>query len=908
MAPESPSSRPQAWHPCEAGARPAARAASRRRRQIFFVLAGMLALVGAIAGWLLFLNPFRPPTFLTITITEYKDPRFPLNAFARRDRDTLQERFQGSQAHDYQTRRLLAEQLDALRDQKGKAVVVHLCAFARTGPQGTLYLLPADAHPDDRASWLPLERVLDSLGSCPASHKLLILDIHRPLDDPRLGTPVEDVGARFQELLRAKAPKKLLVLCACSPGQRSLVSEELGHSVFAHYLDEGLRGYADGYNPQGKRDGRVSVKELAAFVTARVDRWALRNRGVRQTPVLLGEGGDFDLISLERGRPQRAAPPEVPDRYPAQLRQGWKTRDRWLADGTYLKAPQVVHQLEELLLRLEQRARGGDDPRQINHAIKVRRADLDRQIDRLEFPRPEKIYSLSLVKARAGLWPDPLIERYLRQKLPGLKPGAKPGAADKVKKEFAKKFKKVSDARLGWTIFLLAADEDTPCTEQIHYQVLGDLIRSRQDLPRFVETLPFYRAADLKIGPEGWPKETVHRLFRVIREGEKALACDPRHFPWVRPLLEAAALSRQQGESLFFAGDPDNLGEVNRLLEQAEKKYRDINGYLAIIRKAFAGRDEGLRLLPGYLPYLAAPFVLAGRSNADRIWLKAVRELRGLDRLLANPPGGAGPDDWEGEMASLEEATGRLRKYLARNLRRPLVRQDPRRLMAGGAGEEEAAGRRMIVALHEVNSILLTPWPTARERATLWKDRRLLARELDKRARALDAADDQGQKPTRPADALPGKQASPNQAGQALRRVKFSVALLGLAGLPQARRNRLEKMLAAAEAGGAGPSAWAALAGGLRQAWFVQLPGLVKKADPVNADRLVRLLHPVSWESGAGGLGDDFNPTAQLRRRQTAAYWQWLGRRYQERGRAEKNDLAREFYLRAGKDYLEAAP
>jgi hypothetical protein len=212
------------------------------------------------------------------------------------------------------------------------------------------------------------------------------------------------------------------------------------------------------------------------------------------------------------------------------------------------------------------------------------------------------------------------------------------------------------------------------------------------------------------------------------------------------------------------------------------------------------------------------------------------------------------------------------------------------------------------VRLHEINSILRTAWPTARERVTLWKDRRLLARELDRRTRALDAADDQGEKQTRPADTLPGKEASRNQAGQALRRVKLSVALLGLAGLPQAQRNRLEKMLAAAEAGGAGPSAWDALAEALRQAWFVQLPDLVKKADPVSADRLVRLLHPVSWESGGGGLGDDFNPTARLRRRQTAAYWQWLGRRFQERGRAEKNDLAREFYLRAGKDYLEAAP
>ena len=51
----------------------------------------------------------------------------------------------------------------------------------------------------------------------------------------------------------------------------ALASEAMGRSVFGFYLEEGLRGWADGYG-EGKRDGHVSVRELAAFVGARVDR------------------------------------------------------------------------------------------------------------------------------------------------------------------------------------------------------------------------------------------------------------------------------------------------------------------------------------------------------------------------------------------------------------------------------------------------------------------------------------------------------------------------------------------------------------------------------------------------------------------------------------------------------------
>src|SRR5207244_6082355 len=119
----------------------------------------------------------------------------------------------------------------------------------------------------------------------PAGHKLLILDTMRPLADPRLGVLTNDVASRISQELKAVEDPLRMALLSCSPGQVSLVSEDLGQSVFGYYLEEGLRGWAQGWNAEGKSHGQVSARELAEFVKRRVDRWAERNRRTRPTPI-----------------------------------------------------------------------------------------------------------------------------------------------------------------------------------------------------------------------------------------------------------------------------------------------------------------------------------------------------------------------------------------------------------------------------------------------------------------------------------------------------------------------------------------------------------------------------------------------------------------------------------------------
>lgn len=100
------------------------------------------------------------------------------------------------------------------------------------------------------------------------------------------------------------------VLLPASVGQSSQASLEDGASVFARFFAAGLRGAADA-SRVGDRDGAVELGELAGYLVARVDRWAMSRHGVRQTPVLFpavdrpGRGGDQKLARAENWDAER---------------------------------------------------------------------------------------------------------------------------------------------------------------------------------------------------------------------------------------------------------------------------------------------------------------------------------------------------------------------------------------------------------------------------------------------------------------------------------------------------------------------------------------------------------------------------------------------------------------------------
>jgi Carboxypeptidase regulatory-like domain len=196
-----------------------------------------------------------------------------------------------------------AEALARLADiRANQPVVLYVSASAIQSESGRLCLLPSDASLDDPSTWLPLRDVLEKLKACPAKEKLLVLDLAPPIASAWLGYVYHDLAAAIPRELEAIADADRLVLCSCSPRQMPFHSAELDRSVFDYYVRRGLAGDADGYGDL--RDGHITVKELTAFVQARVERWSLRVRGERQTPILHGAGGDFVLANIDPNAPR----------------------------------------------------------------------------------------------------------------------------------------------------------------------------------------------------------------------------------------------------------------------------------------------------------------------------------------------------------------------------------------------------------------------------------------------------------------------------------------------------------------------------------------------------------------------------------------------------------------------------
>ncbi|MBL8012393.1 MAG: hypothetical protein JNN05_00960, partial [Candidatus Omnitrophica bacterium] len=66
--------------------------------------------------------------------------------------------------------------------------------------------------------------------------------------------------------------------------------KQLGHGVFTYALLKGLSGEGD-----GNKDGRITVKELEAYLNDRVPELTKKYRGTAQYPNSYARGQDFPI-------------------------------------------------------------------------------------------------------------------------------------------------------------------------------------------------------------------------------------------------------------------------------------------------------------------------------------------------------------------------------------------------------------------------------------------------------------------------------------------------------------------------------------------------------------------------------------------------------------------------------------
>jgi hypothetical protein len=214
------------------------------------------------------------------------------------------------------------------------------------------------------------------------------------------------------------------------PGERPAAAAPLGRTAFGYYVEQGVRGAADGWNDAGDRDGRVTAAELAAFVRARVGRWATDAGGRPQTPTLSGNGGDFTLRSGVSSAPVEEGPTVGdPPAYPDWLLAGWKTRDQWLDAGRAATAPRAVQHLEAALIGAETALEAGTAAADVQRRVQDAVPRLDALAGRLAGVRsPEPLPTLAA--ARASLPPaDPPVVEELKAVLARADAGPAPAAA-----------------------------------------------------------------------------------------------------------------------------------------------------------------------------------------------------------------------------------------------------------------------------------------------------------------------------------------------------------------------------------------------------------------------------------------------------------------------------------------------
>jgi hypothetical protein len=896
---------PRDWRGAQPSGTPASGSSPRRApksnkpKQIFTILIAIVALAGSVAGLIYVLGKPSQPYFVPLFITEYNAHQMPVNFLAEPDSQALLDGnyFEHLSTFGHQEKDQVRDEFRKLSDRKSsETVVLYLCAFARSNEKGDVLLLPADYKPDDPETAVSLRAALKMLKDSPAGHKLLILDTMRPLADPRLGILADDVPSRISDILNdadLKDPHRL-VLLSCSPGQVSLASEDLGRSIFGYYLEEGLRGWADGALPNSNRDGHVSARELAEFVKLRVDRWADHNRGARQTPILLPKDSneDFPLVALiqSKAQPEVLAPEQAT--YPASLIAAWKERDEAWDDESYQLCPRGFREFEADLLKSERQWRGG-------RKLEVWEPKLKVQLDRFrgQLKQAREFFQgepRSLTLARAlGRKTDPGVTASLKEILAKSidLPKDKSQEADAAIKKFISDEKnKAKSFDIACAAFDLAKNDSDPTAGKIRF--LAQVLHSLDSPPRFVETQAIFRLEEMANSTSKWPTSTVRLALDVIYKGELAIS-RPQEFPWLRGLLDEYSQDRHAGEVFLWTSGCVSMNDADGQLKKAADELEIVVQFQKTLLQAERSLDEAYIRLPAYLPYLE------GTGHSDDTWRSAAQTAQELHDALAqypNPKQKASVPDLRKKLDDIARLTDSLRGQLD-ELRRPF---SPEAVDQKKAQSKQPDANASVCV--EIQAMLATPILKGSDRVALWTAGRVLSGRLNQETLKQDQDDDQALKVTKgPNDFGASEQERGEEAERkrAARRAAWSIALLKLSGLTSAEADKLEELRKQTEPK-KDAAAWVALGDSLRKAWVEDLPRkLQQETNLAVKDRL-----NVPYSPFDTGL-DDPNTNAYLSQL-TVELKSWLTHwyKYESQDLASSNLAISNFYAEAVQNYL----
>ena len=904
--------------------------ASPRRRQMVLLLAAATVL-GVIVAMLLWLQPPPHPVTLPVWVTEYRANALPTNIIAIGDRQAIRAASGlaplGAQMSSSQQRHALMEQLSTLIERSpGDDVVVYVCAYAAPGPQG-LCILPADADLDDPQTWLPLRTVLTNVAMCPAERKLVILDICWPVAASRQGLISTDIAAAIPAELAAVDDPDCLVLTCCAPGQVALSSPVLKQSVFGYYFVRGMEGAADGYNTTGECDGEVSVRELAAFLAARVDRWAFQNLGTRQTPQLLGSGEDFAVtaVPVQRAKREMLRAPFV--EYPQWLTAAWQWRDELAARRGWRDMPHLMVQLEASLIRTEQAWSQGGDARSLERQVRnnlqllfQQQAAINRAIP-MATPR-----SLALARA-LGEPVDPALRQpvetlvsHVRSQTMGLPAPEAQAARNKQLAAFQSQVQDQPYFSVAYAVYEYAAESTNPDPELL--ALLDDALRQlRGGAPEYVETQLLHRLADAaKQAPAGtWPTATAQLALQAMRMNEQ-LGCQPWPLPWLHWRTRSVHSLVHEGLTYFWSEGYASKDLAAERFQAALDQGRELLAYQTMLEDAYQLAEQAFAQLPNCQGYIEANLQQAAT------WQKTAQAATHLATLLAAPPfeehavrktagqpgdkasnnrtpaaptmptgrshNAAAVAAWQEQLGQVRQAADQLRKLLDELQ----SSWSPERV----AALIESCGRANAgpSVATEVQALLSTPLLTAKQRGKLWEAWHQLATRLNGATVLADRADDERQRRTVLLEPYDEPEFRAAQQALTLFRARSAMAVLRMGGIEGEALAELTALIDQPR-----PDNVAAISAALRKAWLVELPArLSKPGSLAEQTRLVRVLS--AWSMPPVVDNVDTNPVVQLAAQRFRKLWGILGNRYRYISR-DSDGVA--YYADIASQYLAVA-
>jgi hypothetical protein len=920
LPPQSSGERDSHWRHQEGDEQPTTPQTERGAHLALLALA-IAALLGVAFGlftW--FGSGKRSPTFvLSLVVFEHEDPLYPPHKVALADSEAILKHFanlQGAQrGHGLQSqaRDNLESEFRKLAKQTEGPVVVHVSCQART-LGGSVYLLPSDAHPEQQDTWLKLDTVLGHLAACPAKDKLLLLDIAHPLADGRLGIVYDDVAAGVKTLLEQQPESTLQVLNSCAAAQTALTSDKLGCSVFAHFVDQGLRGAADDWGPAGFADKRIMVKELAAYVRYHTEGWAKANRELKQTPWLWGQGEDFPLADLNVGaapeekkaedkkkeekeaKKEEAKPPEKKDGekkdgekkeaekkepppkfpYPAKLKKAWELRDKLASHDKARVAPAVLWHIDLRLLQAELgwKGRGETEVDNLLAELKGHEGRFDAGPAKQPWEQPPP--SLAIAMTRLDPPAQPLVKG-VRDGLQRLVVSAEKAATPKEKQEQAALEKKDKAALEAEALKLMKEVKAAPELQKVAalleaLRVLDNPNRLQTAFIRetvealllgqvpaeYVETAWLKRAGAFDLFRQerewDWPAAALGQSLRTLYVAEGLVALlgqEPQFLPWLSPeSFGSAEEARRQGEKLLYWGKW-GAKPAQRTEMVLSKLSQAADEYDDLRRALQQLRAAHIAHERAFVELPAHFLWLSARAEVDAERENAWREaVEMTNRLSLQLTGGPAPAN--------------IKQIKDRPVLIPLDALQARRSESVAEiiklGTDQPPG-----ALAPMRALRAAPGLSPAERERLWQLEQELADELFKKFE-LQAEPVRQVSLTAPA---PDEEWRKKTSAARLR-AELAIDFLSLAQLPKAAEAR-EALTQLAD--DPAPQAWEKLGWALRSAWF-ELRGPGAPGKITAAAGFKHLLPIVAGDPPPGAL--DIEPAAGA----ATAFSAWLSARY----------------------------